>query len=110
VKPRRAKTHSVYVIELGPVVLKSRKFREMNPDCDPAKACFYVGMTARTPAQRFAQHKAGYKSGKFVRRHGLWLRPRLYGRYNPMTRKVAEIMERSLAARLRKRGHGVWQN
>ena len=65
-----ARRFSVYVVELEPAVFDFRKFREANPDCSSPKACLYVGMTARTPDERFDQHKSGYKSGKFVKRYG----------------------------------------
>jgi len=104
------KDHSVYVIELDEAILKSKKFREANPDMREGKGCLYVGMTSRTPEERFEQHKRGYKSARYVRQYGKWLRKRLYSKYNPMTKEEASIMEGELARRLRKRGYGVWWN
>lgn len=104
------KRFSVYVIELDPAVLKHKKFRERNPDHDLKKACLYVGMTARTPEIRFQQHKDGYKSGRFVRRYGKYLRKRLFQKYNPMTYDAAQIKERELAQELRAKGYAVWWN
>ena len=101
----------VYVIELDKEVLKSKKFRERNPDLNSKKACFYVGQSAHEPSIRFSQHKQGYKSNSFVRRYGLWLKPRKYKKFNPIkTRKAAEIIEQKLTKKLRKKGHGVWSN
>ena len=105
-----SKRYSVYVIELDRSVLKSKRFRDANPALDPDKPCFYVGMTARTPPERFKQHKTGYKSGRFVKEHGKNLRPPLYTHYNPMTYQEAVAREPWLAQLLRQRGHGVWQN
>jgi hypothetical protein len=38
----------------------------------------YVGSSARSPEERFAQHQRGYKSARLVKRHALRLRPDLY--------------------------------
>jgi hypothetical protein len=101
--------HHVYVIELDPAVLNERRFAEENPDHDPTLACLYVGMTGRTPAQRFAQHLAGYKSSKYPRRYGVRLCPTAYEGCNPMTFPEAQAMEKQLADELRAAGHAVWQ-
>ena len=107
--PLPARRYIVYVIELDKAVLKSRRFCESNPDHDPAKACLYVGMTAKSPDERFAQHKAGYKACRLVKKHGRWLRRRLYERLNTMTYKQACRREVTLANDLRRKGHAVWQ-
>ena len=99
----------IYVIELDREVLSDRKFQEANPQylCD--KPCVYIGMTGRTPEERFKQHKTGYKANKYVRKYGLRLRPRLYAYHNPMTYEEAKAMEVEKARRLRNRGYAVWQ-
>lgn len=38
----------------------------------------YVGSSARSPEERFAQHHRGYKSSRLVKRFALRLRPDLY--------------------------------
>ena len=101
---------NVYVIELDEAVLKHKRFREANPDWKEGKGCLYVGMTARTPEERFRQHKAGYRAARFVKKYGRWLRKRLYERENPMTYEEAGRMERELAHKLRKKGYAVWWN
>jgi hypothetical protein len=101
--------YNVYVVELDPEVLTSKKFREANPGCDDPKACFYVGMTARTPDERFDNHKDGYKACRYVKKYGKWLSPRLYEKYNPMTYADACEMELELADLLRHEGNAVWQ-
>ena len=104
------RTYSVYVIALAPEVLTVRKFCAANPDYRPGKPCVYVGMTIRTPEERFRQHKAGHKACRYVRRYGMHLRRRLYEKYNPLTREDAERLEITLARDLRKKGYAVWQN
>lgn len=103
------RTHSVYVIALDPKVLRHAKFRKENSNYQPGKSCVYVGATFRTPDERFLQHVIGYHSCWFVEQYGMWLRRRLYDRFNPMPPKEAFARERQLAADLRKRRYGVWQ-
>jgi hypothetical protein len=100
----------VYVIELDRAVLKHKKFVTANPDYDQEKACLYVGMTGKSPDERLAQHKAGYKASRFPRKYGRWLRRRLYERFNPMTYEEACAKEIELAEDLRQRGFAVWQH
>ncbi len=104
-----AKRHNVYVVGLDKAVLNERRFVKDNPDHDPKKACLYVGMTGRTPDERFQQHRAGYKANKYVRKYGRWLRRRMYEKYNPMIYQEAQRMEKELAKKLRAKGHAVWQ-
>ena len=106
--PKRDKY--IYVIELDKAVLNEKKFVEANPHYTGEKACVYVGMTGRTPEERFEQHMNGYKASRFVKKYGVRLRPRLYKSSNPMTYDEACKMEKEKARRLRKRGYAVWQN
>ena len=106
----KPKDSYVYVIDLDEAILENNKFMDANPGYDEQKRCLYVGMTGRTPDIRFQQHKDGYKAARFVRKYGRYLRRRLYGNYNPMTREDAVKMEVELAIKLRKRGNAVWQN
>src|SRR5512147_2742310 len=92
---RNEKTHSVYVVYLR------------NPKGD-GKAGFYVGMTGLSPEERFANHKAGHKAARIVKRCGERLVPRLYAHLNPMTRDEAEAAEPRLANDLRARGFLVY--
>ncbi len=95
-----SRRYYVYVIELDDTVGHRRNPRYPN---------VYVGQSAVPPAQRFRQHKEGYRSSRHVRRHGTHLRPGLYRRFNPMaTREEAVAMERELARRLRNRGYTVY--
>ena len=59
----------VYVVELA---------REAGKRRDPRIPWVYVGSSARSPAERFAQHQRGYKSSRLAHRHGVRLRPDLY--------------------------------
>ena len=104
-------TYNVYVIELDKEVLKSKKFRDKNPNMNLRKTCFYVGQSSHNPETRFKQHKKGYKANSFAKRYGCRLEPRIYSRFNPIpTRKEAEKIEQWIAEKLREKGHGVWSN
>ena len=102
--------YNIYVVELDSAVLSERRFVERNPDYREGSPCVYIGMTFRTPEERFEQHKSGYKAAKYVRKYGKRLKPRQYRSHNPMTYEDACKMEREKARRLRNRGYGVWQN
>ncbi len=105
-KPHR---HHVYVVELDPRVLNSRRFLEANPERDMLKPCVYVGMTSLTPELRFRRHKAGIKANRYVQEYGLRLLPGLYAYANPMPYDAARDMEVELAISLREAGYAVWQ-
>ena len=102
--------HYIYVIELDKAVLSKKKFREANPDYEEGKPCVYVGMTGKSPEQKFQEHKSGYKSNGFVKQFGTKLKPRQYESLNPMTYVEACKMEVEKARRLRQRGYAVWQH
>jgi len=112
------KSYSVYVIELSKSVFsENRKFREANPQFNGVLECLYVGMTSRTPEQRFEQHRTGYVNAKghnlsssIVRKYGMYLRPSLYTHLNPMTKAEAVKMESQLALKLRRERYAVWYN
>ncbi|HEY7788909.1 MAG TPA: hypothetical protein VIC33_00200 [Vicinamibacterales bacterium] len=87
--------HSVYVVFLR------------NPKGD-GQAGYYVGMTGLTPEERFANHKAGIKAARVVRKFGVRLVPKLYAHLNPMPYEKAQRMEVALADSLRKRGYQVF--
>ena len=71
----------------------------------------YVGQTARTPEERFAQHQNGIRSSRIVREYGVRLRPRLYANVGPFeSRAESERAETKLAEKLRRRGYVVWSN
>jgi hypothetical protein len=90
----------VYVVELDDTV---------GPRRNPRYPSLYVGQSVVPPGERLRQHLDGYRSSRYVRRHGKHLRPRLYRRFNPMaTRDEAVAMERELARRLRNRGYTVY--
>ena len=59
----------VYVIELDRAAGKRR---------DSRIPWVYVGSSARSPEQRFEQHRRGYKSSSLVKRFAVRLRPELY--------------------------------
>jgi hypothetical protein len=102
--------NNVYVIRLKDAVLRDRRFKGRNQNHRIGKPCVYVGMTHWTPQERFNQHRAGYKSSRYVKMYGHYLMPKHYSRLNPMTHAQAEKEEVALARRLRARGYAVWQN
>jgi hypothetical protein len=112
--------YSVYVVELQKKVFtENTRFRLSNPQFNGVLQCLYVGMTSKTPAERFIQHRTGYvnKTGHklsayIVQKYGTYLRPSLYQHINtkPMTRQEALLMEEKLAWDLRRQGYAVWFN
>ncbi|ASV31897.1 GIY-YIG nuclease family protein [Maribacter cobaltidurans] len=111
--------YSIYVIELHKKVFtENRKFREANPQFNGVLECLYVGMTSKTPKERFEQHKNGTLSKKghnlsssIVKKYGLYLRGSLYNHIQPLaTREEALKMERALALELRRKKYAVWFN
>lgn len=111
--------YQVYVIELNKKVFtEDRRFREANPQYNGVLECLYVGMSSKTPKERFLQHKKGALSKKghnlasnIVRKYGSYLRPSLYNHIAPIsTRKEALLRERELALELRRRRYAVWFN
>jgi len=112
--------YQVYVVELSKKVFtENTKFRTANPQFNGVLQCLYVGMTSKTPAERFKQHKTGYVNKKghnlsasIVHKYGSYLRPSLYDHINLklMTRQEALVMEKKLALDLRRKGYAVWFN
>jgi hypothetical protein len=102
----------VYVIELNDAVRNNKAFLAKNPEIKEDKVCVYVGSTGRDPETRFAQHLRGHRSSKYVKNFGERLRPDLVPNYEREFKnsRESEAAEERLAERLRKRGHGVWQN
>ena len=110
--------YRVYVIELSKrVFTESARFRAANPQFNGVLECLYVGMTSKTPKQRFEQHKTGYRNKKghklssnIVHKYGTYLRPSLYNHLDPMTKTEALKMEKKLALDLRRQRYAVWFN
>lgn len=111
--------YSVYVIELSKRVFsENSRFRAANPQFNGVLQCLYVGMTSKTPKERFEQHKTGYRNKKghklssnIVQKYGLYLRPSLYNHIGTFsTRAEALKMEEKLALELRRQRYAVWFN
>lgn len=111
--------YRVYVIELSKkVYTENTRFRAANPQFNGVLECLYVGMSSKTPKERFEQHKKGYRNKKghnlssnIVRKYGRYLRPSLYNHIAPMnTREEALKMEEQLALELRRQRYAVWFN
>jgi len=111
--------YSIYVIELSKRVFsENSKFREANPQFNGVLQCLYVGMTSKTPKERFLQHKTGHRNKKghklssnIVQKYGMYLRPSLYNHIDLLpTRSAALKMEERLALELRRQRYAVWFN
>jgi predicted GIY-YIG superfamily endonuclease len=111
--------YHVYVIELSKrVFTENYKFRAANPQFNGVLQCLYVGMTSKTPKERFEQHKTGYRSKKghklssnIVEKYGLYLRPSLYNHINPISSRTEALkIEEQLTLELRRRRYAVWFN
>ncbi|MBK8610768.1 MAG: ribose-5-phosphate isomerase [Chitinophagaceae bacterium] len=111
--------YHIYVIELSKKVFtENAKFREANPQFNGVLECVYVGMTSKTPKERFEQHKTGERSKKghklsshIVQKYGLYLRPSLYDHIDPVSsRNEALKQEEKLALELRRKRYAVWFN
>jgi len=108
----------VYVIELSKSVYSEHaRFRAANPQFNGVLECLYVGMTSKSPEQRFKQHRLAAKSKKghnlassIVKKYGMYLRPSLYRHLQPKTRAEALLMEAKLAAELKRQRYAVWYN
>lgn len=111
--------YRIYVVELSKrVFTENAKFRAANPQFNGVLECLYVGMTSKTPKERFEQHKTGYISKKgykisstIVQKYGMYLRPSLYNHIDPLSsREEALKAEERLALELRRKRYAVWFN
>ena len=111
--------YQVYVIELSKrVFTENAKFRAANPQFNGVLQCLYVGMTSKTPKERFLQHKTGYRNKKghklssgIVQKYGSYLRPSLYNHIAPLASRAEALkMEEILALELRRKRYAVWFN
>lgn len=115
---KSSQKYSVYVIELSKKVFtESARFRNANPQFNGVLECLYVGMTSKSPKERFMQHRTGAlgKKGQklaanIVKKYGMYLRPSLYNHLKLMNRTEAMKMEEQLALELRREGYAVWFN
>jgi len=112
--------YQVYVVELSKrVFTENAKFRAANPQFNGVLQCLYVGMTSKSPAERFKQHKTGYVNKKghklsanIVQKYGTYLRPSLYDHIILMSMTMQEALriEEKLALDLRRQRYAVWFN
>jgi len=92
--------YHVYVIELDDAI---------GPRLNSKFPNIYVGQSWLSPKERFGQHRDGVHASRHATKHGKWLRPKLYERYNPIpTQDEAIAMEALLAENLRLKGYTVW--
>lgn len=100
------------------VYTEHRRFREANPQFNGVLECLYVGMTSKSPKERFLQHKTGHRNKKghrissnIVQKYGSYLRPSLYNHIKPMASRAEALkMEEKLARELRRKRYAVWYN
>lgn len=112
---RVPKTWRLYVVKLREDA-RERVLGRMRPldrsRIDRRLPLVYVGVTALTPAGRYAKHReGGITAAPIVRDHGVGLLESLYRDRNPLaatTEKEALEAEAALAEDLRDRGYGVW--
>lgn len=111
--------YRIYVIELSKrVYTENAKFRAANSQFNGVLECLYVGMTTKTPKERFTQHKTGYRNKKghklsanIVEKYGTYLRPSLYNHIDPVTTRAEALeIEKGLALELRRKRYAVWFN
>ena len=116
---RPKKICTIYVIELRRSVFnESAKFRAANPQFNPVLECLYVGMTSKTPKERFEQHISGYinarghmLAAKLVQKYGVFLRPSLYIHLDKVKTKAEALkLEKELTLELRRKRYAVWSN
>lgn len=113
-----ARRYSIYVIELSKrVFTENEKFRKANPQYNGVLECLYVGMTSKTPEQRFTEHISGHVNTKghnlsasIAKKYGLYLRPSLYEHLGKFSKADALIKEEELALELRTKRFAVWYN
>ena len=106
---KKKQRRNLYVITLDPEVLWRKEFRQENPGYIEGMPCVYVGITIHAPGDRFAQHKAGYRSSKYPRNYGVELALELIDGFDEDELSDAE-RESGLADWLRGQGCAVWQN
>lgn len=111
--------YRIYVIELSKrVYTENTKFRAANPQFNGVLECLYVGMTSKTPKERFLQHKTGHRNKKgykissnIVEKYGSYLRPSLYNHIPPISNRAEALkMEAQLALELQRQRYAVWYN
>jgi len=112
-------SYRIYVIELNRRVFnENTRFRKANPQFNPVLECLYVGMTSKTPKERYEQHvngslsKRGHKlASSIVKKYGSFLRPSLYNHLEPVkTKKEALALEEKLTLELKRQRYAVWSN
>ena len=104
-------TCCIYVIRLREEIFSDkRRFRRANPNYKVGKACYYVGMTSKTPEERFEVHMSGHQhASRYACEYGVELARDKFSHLPLMSHADAEEMEVRHAEDLRGQGHGVWQ-
>ncbi len=109
-KPNESPDCGPYVLELSLSVLLEEAFCACNPGYIQGRACFYVGMSSRSPEERVLEHLQGTKNvSRIAHTYGQRLRMDLVGNLKRVRRTWAMRYEKQLARELRSQGYGVWQ-
>ena len=104
-------TCCIYVIRLRDEIFSDKKrFRRANPNYTEGKGCYYVGMTSKTPEERFAVHMSGHQhASRYACEYGIELAWDKFSHLPHLSHADAEEMEVHHAEDLRRQGYGVWQ-
>ena len=98
-KPTQHSVYTCYVVDL--VDENGTRLRKGLP-------WVYVGQTAKTPEERYRQHKAGIKASKWVKNYGVGLNPELMKSHLPLRTQMESLtFERFRATQLTFTGYGV---
>jgi len=98
-KPTQHSTYRCYVVDL--VDESNTKLRTGQPGV-------YVGQTAKTPKERYLQHKSGIKASKWVKNYGVGLNLALMKDHPPLRTQMESLtFERFRAAQLTLVGYSV---
>ena len=104
-------TCCIYVIRLREEIFSDKKrFRRANPNYTEGKGCYYVGMTSKTPEERFAVHMSGHQhASRYACEYGIELAWDKFSHLPHLSKADAEEMEVRHAEYLRSQGYGIWQ-
>jgi hypothetical protein len=101
---RKRWTRIVYVIDLQPDACPARGY--CSTECE--RLTVYVGESALEPEERLAQHLAGIKSSKWVRRYGIDVNAALTDRQEYASVAESQAAERALSEELAANGYCVF--
>lgn len=110
---RERDRYNLYVIKLNSSVLNEYKFLVRNNESDRTKPCLYIGITGKSPEERYQNHIDGHRAANYVRKYHdaeSGLLKDFFDCLNPMPRETAVKMEKEFAEAFKKQGFPVWWN